>query len=159
MPGKNKIVTIMLLFVMGVDKGKPLKCFQSIYAAAGLHLSVEACKELKQSDTESEYLKSCPASTKSCSVTRASGTLGDKPNTVLRSCGNEDRAHCRDLDGNDLEGLVGGIGKECYCKEDGCNKAPGGTLSDTLMTLCLSWDVQQNFHFLFWKCILDLLLT
>lgn len=178
MLSQNLLCATIFLFVMGVKKVEPLKCFSCSYSVRGREeQGPRACKDLKSSDTNSKIFVQCDNSTKSCSVKKGQAYGRYRTPTCVweRKCSEEDRTGCRDA-------YIGtgkrGSGTVCYCKTDGCNapnegeieelhpgsgsgsgSGPGSgknnscssgvTFSLMLMTLCLSWAVLRNFRYLF----------
>lgn len=61
---------------LGVERGKPIKCFQCSYKKAGEEEEGQReCENLKFSDTHSPLLKECPFDIPSCSYIKIVGEI------------------------------------------------------------------------------------
>lgn len=120
------LCAIVLLFVMGVKKVEPLKCFSCEYKTLGKYENgTKACKDLYSSDTDSELLIECDSATTSCfnRTAQFSKRANQTPTHLWkRSCYNEEKFKdsngCKDTP---FSGSVKGSGTDCFCRTDACN--------------------------------------
>lgn len=90
MLGKQISAITMLLFVMNVKYGQPLKCFHCYYFDFGsAQLGDKSCIDLKPSDTT--FLTTCNATTKSCWFEKNEKIIGRQVvKTWSRKCSEAD---------------------------------------------------------------------
>lgn len=140
----------MLLFVMNVKDGQPLKCFHCFYFDFGsAQIGEKSCIDVKPTDTT--FLTTCNATTKSCWFEKNEKTIGRQVvKTWSRKCSEADSI---------IETKL--TNWTFYCKTDACNaieeemyRPPRSSESSqdrqTLWMLApyLSWVVLRPFHHL-----------
>lgn len=95
---QNLMCTIIVVFVLGVEKVEPLNCYSCSYSVRGNEeQGPRACKNLRSSDANIKYLVRCDNLTKSCYFKKGSavGTYRFPTCVWERRCSQEDRTGCR----------------------------------------------------------------
>lgn len=152
---KQISVIVMMLFVINVKYGQPLKCFQCYYFDFGsAQIGEKSCIDIKPSDTT--FLTTCNASTKSCWFEKNEKTIGRQViKTWSRRCSQDDRIIQTKLTNWTI-----------YCKRDACNviqetksqpsqssrsskSSQDRQTPSMLAMMSLSWVVLRVFHHLY----------